>query len=339
MIYTGNTRNICDNVSKEIWMALYAFWLHPCSLHAQHGTNKSLNKTTPPIFSFSRGVCYSNPTLLCARDLSVKAQGDPISRSVSERVEPRRRLSLNYSRRNERTTFTLVNTVMQFPFSFRETSSSHDFSSSFRFLRSLWWIVCSSVGTPSSDNNWNYDAFQISKWQDLWCVLRYFQLGFWWIMTYACIKILLRVLNFEFEIEFVIYILFAFLQIICNWIFGEFITRIYIEYCLRIFRLFVLGESIERNHVGSLHILGNRREIGSVYNFQYVASLRMQQNKTNVRLYDDLWQSTELLQSVGSKIALKNSENSESFLIYRPIMHPSWILVIILLVILRDGQI
>lgn len=86
-------------------MALYAFWLHPCSLHAQHGTNKSLNKTTPPIFSFSRGVCYSNPTLLCARDLSVKAQGDPISRSVSERVEPRRRLSLNYSRRNERTTF------------------------------------------------------------------------------------------------------------------------------------------------------------------------------------------------------------------------------------------
>lgn len=99
--------------------------------------------------------------------------------------------------------------------------------------------------------------------------------------------------------------------------------NIYIEYCLRIFRLFVLGESIERNHVGSLHILGNRREIGSVYNFQYVASLRMQQNKTNVRLYDDLWQSTELLQSVGSKIALKNSENSESFLIYRPIMHPS----------------
>lgn len=223
-------------------MELYAFWLHPCSLHAQQGTNKSLNKTTPPIFSFSRGVCYSSPTLLCARDLSVKAQGDPISRSVSDEAK-------GLSRDVDCHWITLDETsaplslwwtrLCSFPLASerraRPTISPHLFASfglsGELFVQVLVRRLVIIIGTMT-----------LSKLQDLWRVLRYFQLDFWWII-YTCIEILLRVLNFEFEIIFVIYIYsLPFCKLFATG-FGEFNTKnIY-----RILFAHIFGESIESN--------------------------------------------------------------------------------------------
>lgn len=224
-------------------MELYAFWLHPCSLHAQQGTNKSLNKTTPPIFSFSRGVCYSSPTLLCARDLSVKAQGDPISRSVSDEAK-------GLSRDVDCHWITLDETsaplslwwtrLCSFPLASerraRPTISPHLFASfglsGELFVQVLVRRLVIIIGTMT-----------LSKLQDLWRVLRYFQLDFWW-MIYTCIINIVTCFKFRIRNNICnIYILFAFLQIICNWIFGEFNNKnIY-----RILFAHIFGESIESN--------------------------------------------------------------------------------------------
>lgn len=189
---------------------VYAFWLHPYSLHVQQGTNKSLNKTTSPIFSFSRGVCYSNPTLLCARFVCQRK-----ATQYLEGVEPRRCrhwITLN------------------------ETSAP----------LSLWWTRLVQRVRPTISPH-----LFASFVSPLNCLFKR-----WYRRL---VTIIGTITVFEFEIDKI-------LQTIWNWIFDEFITRIWNIVCAYFnFSIFFFL----MNRLNRIALVTHSREsmISSIYNF------------------------------------------------------------------------